>query len=246
MTRNRLLPNPAAVALALATSTALHVLPAGAGEGAFEINQLCVATGCFAGDAPGWPVQITEPGSYVLTSNLDVPSSSEGVEIQASQVVLDLGGHAIRSGHVCTGDGPSCSGAAGIRGIGFGIMNFPSSITIRNGSVQGFEFECMRVSGAGVVVRDLQVSDCGSHGILHFGQGLIENTVVRNCGDTGVLGNGLVTVRNSYLLNNFSYGVQDANCSGNTLSSNATNLAIQEENCANDIDISICSGAPCP
>ena len=91
MTRNRLLPNPAAVALALATSTALHVLPAGAGEGAIEINQLCVATGCFAGDAPGWPVQLTEPGSYVLTSNLDVPSSSEGVEIQASQVVLDLG-----------------------------------------------------------------------------------------------------------------------------------------------------------
>ncbi|MBY6203515.1 hypothetical protein [Halomonas denitrificans] len=246
MFRNRLPSTLAAATLVLALSTAALDSPAVAGEGAIEINQLCVATGCFDGDSPGWPVRITEPGSYVLTSNLDVPSSSEGVEIQASQVVLDLGGHAIRSGHVCTGDGPTCSGAAGIRGIGFGVMNFPSSITIRNGTVQGFEFECMRVSGAGVVVRDLQVSDCGANGIIHFGQGLIEDTVVRNAGATGITGNGLVTVRNSYLLNNFSYGVQDANCSGNTLWSNATNLAITEENCANDIDISICSGAPCP
>ena len=34
-----------------------------AGDGAYEINQACVDTGCFPGDAAGLPVTITTPGT---------------------------------------------------------------------------------------------------------------------------------------------------------------------------------------
>ena len=53
--------------------------PALAVDGVLEINQTCaVQTGCFAGDSPGFPVTITQPGSYRLTSNLFRGSSLGG------------------------------------------------------------------------------------------------------------------------------------------------------------------------
>ena len=39
--------------------------------GQFEIDQTCaIDTGCFPGDDPGYPVTITEPGTYTLTGDL--------------------------------------------------------------------------------------------------------------------------------------------------------------------------------
>ena len=59
-----LLPLIALLLLALAG-------PALAVDGVVEINQTCaVQTGCFSGDTAGYPVTITQPGSYRLTSNL--------------------------------------------------------------------------------------------------------------------------------------------------------------------------------
>ena len=46
-------------------------LPALAVDGVLEINQACAeSTGCFAGDSPGFPVTIQDPGSYRLTGAL--------------------------------------------------------------------------------------------------------------------------------------------------------------------------------
>jgi hypothetical protein len=43
----------AAIALLAGTSAALA-------EGEFEIDQACVAVGCFPGDAPGFPVTLAQ------------------------------------------------------------------------------------------------------------------------------------------------------------------------------------------
>jgi hypothetical protein len=46
-------------------------------DGVLEINQTCaVNTGCFAGDAPGFPVTISATGSYELTSNLTATANN--------------------------------------------------------------------------------------------------------------------------------------------------------------------------
>lgn len=67
-------------------------------NGKIEINQLCVSTGCFAGDDSSFPVEISEPGSYRLTSNLLVGGLGDpvaGIHIFASRVTLDLGGSVV-------------------------------------------------------------------------------------------------------------------------------------------------------
>ena len=66
-----------------------------ASDGVLEINQTCaVNTGCFSGDAPGFPVTPSDSGSYRLTSDLVLPdANTSGVSLVGSlelDVTLDL------------------------------------------------------------------------------------------------------------------------------------------------------------
>mgnify|MGYP001072325160 CR=1 FL=1 len=217
-------------------------------DGAIEINQACVSLGCFDGDEPGWPITIENAGSYILTSNLAVDSTSDGIVLEASRVFLDLGGHLISGGNECTGEPPVCTAKGALRGIFKGAFNFPQNITIHNGSVAGFTDDCLRVSGSGVVLHDLQISSCGSNGILHQGQGMIDRVVVRNAIGNGIQANGSVIVRESYFLNNGGYGVNFGICSDNVFSQNgeSNGQSVGEENCSLKIHENICDSAPCP
>jgi len=73
-----------------------------AADGVLEINQDCVAVGCFAGDTAGTPVTLPGNGRYRLTSSL-----TGGSRIQfgpdALDVDLDLNGYTIDGGGRCTG-----------------------------------------------------------------------------------------------------------------------------------------------
>ena len=65
--------------------------PAFAVNGVAEINQTSVNAG------GGFPVTISQPGSYVLTSDLVVPdANTTGVSIQTADVTLDMNGFSIR------------------------------------------------------------------------------------------------------------------------------------------------------
>ena len=81
-------------------------------DGVLEINQTCaVQTGCFAGDTAGWPVTITEGGSYRLTSNLIVPDKTTGaILVSTSSVSIDLNGFEIVRSD-CVGATENCTPA---------------------------------------------------------------------------------------------------------------------------------------
>jgi hypothetical protein len=104
----------------------LFVSPALATDGVLEISQACaMQTGCFVGDLPGFPVSITQSGSYRLTSNLEIDSNGlNGIEIASGDVTLDLSGFSV--------NGPSIASlATGIKATGDGVV-------VRNGGVSGF------------------------------------------------------------------------------------------------------------
>jgi hypothetical protein len=78
------------------------------------------------GDAPGFPVSITRPGSYRLTSNLRSPSGV-AIEIAADNVSLNLNGFSIIGPNVF----PSGEAIVG---------DNHQHVRIYNGSVVGFSF----------------------------------------------------------------------------------------------------------
>ena len=90
--------------------------PAGAVDGVIEINQASALAGNVAiGDStPGFPVTLTAPGSYRLTSNLAVANAATNViEITGNDVTLDLNGFTIQGPVVCGGTPLLCNNPGG-------------------------------------------------------------------------------------------------------------------------------------
>jgi hypothetical protein len=83
------------------------------------------------GDGAGFPITISQPGSYRLTSNLNVPSGFNGIEITSPNVTIDLNGFL-----VSTPD--PISFPPFYFGIHYSGAAIPKYITIRNGNIDGF------------------------------------------------------------------------------------------------------------
>lgn len=134
-----------------------------------EIDQDCaVNTGCFAGDSAGFPVTISDPGSYRLASNLDVSAlASAGditvIEINSGQVTLDLAGFSI-IGPVSCSNTPvdSCSSTGSGHGV---LVNAgQGTVSIVNGTIRGAGSDGVRCAHA-CRIEALTVSENGAWGV---------------------------------------------------------------------------------
>jgi hypothetical protein len=182
-------------------------------DGVLEISQVCAtsATGCFTGDAAGFPVEIGQAGSYRLTSNLDVtgeasPQDVTAVRITASSVSLDLNGFSII--------GP------GTPGSGLGVDGASAdNVSVISGTIRG-------MGSDGLSLRDrarvqwLRAEANGLHGLLVRVGGVVEDNI--SVGNTfkGISANGSV-IRNNVASSNSSTGI-DGNW-GSTLTGNVAN-----------------------
>ncbi len=125
-----------------------------ASDGVLEINQACALNGgCFSGDDAGFPVTISSPGSYRLTSSLSVGNPDKlAIDITADRVSLDLNGFAVT---ICVG--VFCGIGDGNHAIQALVSN---ELRIHNGLVQGAIKNCI-VVGSHAQLRNLIIKDCG-------------------------------------------------------------------------------------
>lgn len=197
-------------------------------DGVVLINQTnALAGNVTPGDTPGFPVTISQPGSYRLSSNLSIPDpgtpigTAGGIEIKSDNVTIDLNGFTIFGGASCflSGGNFGCNGPA-VSGI-FALSGF-SNITIRNGIIRDLMYwavslpSCKDVlldhlmfvsssynvfapNGANVVIRDCLAILSGG---AYLNNGIVEGVVLAN-GDFGMIGNSL-TVRDSLFVGNLS------------------------------------------
>ena len=115
--------------------------PALAVDGVLEINQTCaISTGCFPGDSPGFPVSVTQPGSYRLTGNLDLSAEGvnvSGIAVSVSSATIDLGGFYIAGPTSCSGSGTSinCSPSTTFsKGTSWWLKASPTTWVVRSRS----------------------------------------------------------------------------------------------------------------
>ena len=191
-------------------------------DGVYEINQVCVPVGCFPGDPPGFPVFITESGSYRLTSNLVVPDANTtaiGYD-SGTSVRIDFNGFGLEGPVVCDGTG-SCSAT----GTGIGIMNLGSSaeadsLEVSNGFIKGFGGNgIFPVSTVSVHIQNVTVSHSGVHGIdCSLARCTIKDSKSVSNGSVGILAAEIVT--NSQILNNGGSGVSARRIEGCVVSGN--------------------------
>lgn len=180
----------AAFALALGVVSGIVLPSVGlAEEGVLEINQACVATGCFSGDSGGFPVTIDGSAgrSYRLTSDLVTSNPNQTIiDITNSSMpgrTLDLNGFHIEGPTLCSGlPVDSCTPT----GSGVGVRSATESTTVMNGSIRGMGQHGLELNAAYARVRDLTVSDCGVDGISVAGFSVIESVVLVENGDDGL------------------------------------------------------------
>jgi len=194
--------------LALAVAGAAY-----AGDGVLEINQSCVATGCFAGDTAGFPVTIATSGSYRLTSNIADVSSA--ITISGDSVTLDLGGFTLDGQGRCTGTPVTSCAGAGVSSLGITVSG--DQVRIRNGIVRGYGNANIRFAdcATGCTLEDVMVTESAADGatVLQAGTAelLFRNVdIVRN-GDEGFdqIGGGVrMTVDQSRIAGNGDIGAE--------------------------------------
>jgi hypothetical protein len=179
-----------------------------ASDGALEINAACVATGCFPGDTGGYPVTITAPGSYRLTSNLSTDSNQTTmIRFDVADVHLDLGGFVMSGPVTCTGTPAVCTGAS-VGLAGFGIAATPGNGSVRNGTIRGMGRTAVG-AGDGMHIEGVHALENGVFGIAgDWGSDgwIVEGCIVRSNGNGGLSlssgsGTGTLIRHNTVALN---------------------------------------------
>jgi hypothetical protein len=146
-------------------------------DGVIEINQSIALRGGVNGDMladpAGFPVRITQPGSYRLSGNLTIPLGSAGIQIDAISVTLDLGGFMVSGPNACTGyPTSSCPYSTDKSAIASGQF----LVVVRNGTVIGSEGYGVDLQGSSSEVDQLRVIGCGRTGIRVGGAGRVSRS----------------------------------------------------------------------
>jgi hypothetical protein len=165
-------------------------------DGVLEINQTCAMnTGCFSGDAAGFPVTLTSTGSYRLTSNLTQTGPSNAIDINAARVSIDLNGFTIE----CVAD-DDCPAPHGI------AANFNSYAIVRNGTVTGFGNHGVSL-WANALVEQIRSTHNLGDGIATQTASRVIDSIGTNNGGSGIYIDFGSTVSGSTALNNGSNGI---------------------------------------
>jgi len=137
------------------------------------------------------PFTITQPGSYYLTTNLNV-TSGNAITINANQVTLDLNGYTISSVEAApTGVGILLANPAGSSDITLRNGHITGSVTNNGDTYSGHGFASGVSYTANVPnnvrVSDVSVSGCLTNGIfLSTGSTTVESCTVQTVGNIGI------------------------------------------------------------
>jgi len=191
------------VCILAATSRGLYAV-----DGVVLINQASALAGNVTpGDTPGFPVTISQSGSYRLTGDLVIPDSNTvAIQIKADHVTLDLNGFGILGPTVCTSSPATCSSST--QGIGIQADNGPNAdgprgTKVFNGTVRGMGGVGILILGAGSSVERVVLDSNGGGGVIIAGS-VIESTATRN----GGFGIFATIVRDSYVTDNHADGIE--------------------------------------
>jgi len=164
-------------------------------DGVIEINAARAAVGGVTpGDAPGFPVTISTPGSYRLTGNLTIAASStNGIEITGDDVTIDLNGFSII--------GPGGSGpGTGVNGGTF------SRITVLNGVIRDMDDHGV-VIGPQSYVSGIHAFDNGGSGIIAGRGSIVSGNTTHSNNAAGISSNQGCVISGNTVHDNGTSGI---------------------------------------
>ena len=165
--RAKLMVSKRRVTMLFAAAMLSFAASAGAVDGTIEINNAKVTA------AGGFPYKILASGSYRLTGNLTVLSTStDAIDVTSPNVTIDLNGFSIV--------GPGATNGMGINASG------EAEVTVEDGTVTGFAGSGVGVqTGSFGIVRNVH-ADANQNGIKVGSNTVVEGCTANNTGATGI------------------------------------------------------------
>jgi hypothetical protein len=120
------------------------------------------------------PYTISKPGSYIVVKDLTTAQNLDCIDINTSNVTIDLNGHTLY--------GSGTSAGVGIYDISYSDNN----MAIFNGTVRDFYSGGILIYGLNTRIERVNVYNNGSNGISLYSQGLIINCNASNNGSSGI------------------------------------------------------------
>jgi hypothetical protein len=223
------------------------------------------------GDAPGFPVTISLPGSYRLSGNLTVPSADTNAVVIAANtpgVVLDLNGFSILGPTQCSGFPLACAPTGAGIGVSLasGAGDTSRGVAVRNGTVMGMGSIGIYLTSSGGAVENVTLISNGGGGILIELGTATGNRIIKNGGSGIFGGNSVITqnmisgnrgigidvndsiVLNNAMITNGSLGLNASNTgfASNVFSSNNGSFANPQYAGRVPIGPNVCDGSVCP
>ncbi|MDJ0788497.1 MAG: hypothetical protein QNK05_16950 [Myxococcota bacterium] len=185
-----------AVAVAIGASDPIEAV-----DGVIEINQVrALSGGVTPGDSPGFPVTLSQSGSYVLTGTLSVPNAdTTGIVVEAPRVTIELNGFGIEGPVRCSGSTGDVTCSESGSGIGIHAPRlFPpastTGTTVRNGFVTGMGSDGISLQPFSHVQGVLAQHNADEGLVLGDDSLVTDSRIVLNRGD-GLQGDASVSFR---------------------------------------------------
>jgi hypothetical protein len=182
-----------------------------AGPAAADVISLtqskAVAGNVTPGDTAGFPITISQPGSYRLDTNLTPGANKAGIEIKAPNVSIDLNGFALDGASVAT---------VGIYGNAASI-----SAAIRDGTITRFKSDGIN-GNAGWEVERVRVVANGRYGIKVGNFFVLTNNIVRGNTSSGIYTNVSGVIQGNTVAENGATGISTYRAAivGNAINNN--------------------------
>jgi hypothetical protein len=165
-----------------------------------------VSGGITPGDDPGFPITLSQPGSYIFGSDVLPTSGVNGIEVTAPYVTIDLNGFLLHGG-----------GAANT-----GITTTGNALTIKSGIIGHFVSVGIQASTAYVTVRNMTIVENGQNGVILGDYAMIADSTISANGSSGIDCGNYCHVQGNVLSENKFRGVFIGSGSslGNTIENN--------------------------
>ena len=206
MTRNLI------IAVALITSGLIFTDPALAQT--VIINQAKAMSGNVTpGDDPGFPVTLSLPGSYRLSSNLSPGPDLDGIVVAVPDITIDFNDFILAGGRI----GETSNSWNG-------IVDQSDRLTVKNGTIVAFERNGIAASGrVKLIVENMRIIN-NSYGTYNP-SGIItriQNSTVSRNGNVGIHCGSSCHVEGNIVSSNGLFGIQiqTGTILGNTIVSN--------------------------
>jgi hypothetical protein len=164
-------------------------------EGEIVITQAkALAGNVTPGDTAGFPVTLSRPGAYVMTSNLTVPAGGSGLYITSNNVDIDM------NGFLLTGNGTANYGL---------VSHLYGQSRIHGGVISRFRNSGIYLRKDAWTIENMKIVQNGGMGIDATDALLItvQNSLVAVNGNYGIQTGSIGLFRNNQVVNNAWSGI---------------------------------------